>query len=52
MKELSDRGFETLMVITLIIAFIVAIIAVNHVQEVQTRKWQKEIGIEAIENEN
>ncbi len=49
---MSDRNFERLMFIALIIAIVVAIIAVNHVQEVQSKKWQQEIGIEAIENEN
>ena len=50
--SMSDRNFERLMFIALIIAIVVAIIAVNHVQEVQSKKWQQEIGIEAIENEN
>lgn len=46
MRRLSDKGFETLMFIALIIAIVVAIIAVNHVQEVQSREWQQEQGIQ------
>ena len=46
MRRLSDKGFETLLFIALIIAIVVAIIAVNHVQEVQSKKWQKEQGIQ------
>lgn len=46
---MSDRNFERLLFIALIIAIVVAIIAVNHVQEVQSKKWQQEYGIEVEE---
>lgn len=39
---MSDRNFERLLFIALIIAIVVAIIAVNHVQDVQSKKWQQE----------
>lgn len=39
---MSDRNFERLLFIALIIAITVAIIAVSHVQEVQSKKWQQE----------
>lgn len=42
MRRLSDKGFETLMFIALIIAIIVSIIVVNNIQEVQSREWQQE----------
>lgn len=51
MKKLSDRGFETLMFIALIVAIIVSIIVVNNIQEVQSKKWQQEQGIEVEEKQ-
>ena len=50
-KELSDRGFETLMFIALIVAIIVSIIVVNNIQEVQSREWEKEQKIEVEERQ-
>lgn len=51
MKKLSDRGFETLMFIALIVAIIVSIIVVNNIQEVQSKKWQKEQVVEVEERQ-
>jgi len=50
--SMSDRNFERLLFIALIIAITVAIIAVNHVQEVQSKKWQQEQEIQIEEKLN
>lgn len=50
-KELSDRGFETLMLIALIVAIIVSIIVVNNIQEVQSQRWENEKEIKVEERQ-
>ena len=45
MKKFSDRGLLTIALTVILIAGIVAIITINHVQDVYSKQWQEEHGL-------
>lgn len=52
MKKLSDRGYASIILMIVLIIGVAGIILINHVQDVQSQQWQKEIGIKVeVDNE-
>ena len=45
-KKISDRGLSTIILIIAVIIGTVLMTVINNIQEVHSRQWQQEIGIQ------
>ena len=45
-KKLSDRGLSTIILIIAVVIGTVLMTVINNIQEVHSRQWQQEIGIQ------